>query len=249
MINDSDLKELPPGLKETKDYDAFVILRGNRQLNKGHVKSLIQSMTDFGNMTPVFPVVVNDRMEVIDGQHRLEALRELKWPVYYRIEQALNIEHVRLLNTAKTNWTWRDYARSYAELGDENYVRFLNLIKHFDVPFRTLMYFTQIGRKSGANLPMFSRGEYKLTGEKQQKAFQELKMYTELNELAQQGKNTKFAEALCDIIRNPAYDHERMKKTLSRLNRAIPAYRKKTDILRFLEDEYNKFYKDNVRLF
>ena len=61
-------------VRTTVRYDDFHILPGNREINQAHVLELIES---FGkaNLFDAHPVVVNEKMEVIDGQHRLEAAR------------------------------------------------------------------------------------------------------------------------------------------------------------------------------
>ena len=85
---------------QTKDYDIFQIIEGNRPVDEKHVKQLISNMTKYGNLTPNFPIVVNEAIEVIDGQHRIAALKELGWPVFYQVQADLGLDTVQGINQA-----------------------------------------------------------------------------------------------------------------------------------------------------
>ena len=56
-------------MKSTKDYDSFVQLPGNREVDPEHVRHLIRKMTSTGNLTQYFPVIVNEKMEEIGRAH------------------------------------------------------------------------------------------------------------------------------------------------------------------------------------
>ena len=62
----------------TADYGKFKKLPGNRDV-KGTQK-IIDSIETVGYV--LSPILVNENMEVIDGQNRLDALRALKLPVH-----------------------------------------------------------------------------------------------------------------------------------------------------------------------
>lgn len=57
---------------KTKDYTSFRAIVSNREVNKAHVKKLAASIRK-KNLLYIRPVIVNDRMEIIDGQHRVAA--------------------------------------------------------------------------------------------------------------------------------------------------------------------------------
>jgi hypothetical protein len=68
------------------------------------------------------PVIVNEHMYVIDGQHRIAAAMELKLPVYYIIADGYGIEEMQTLNQNTKNWTGTDFMNCYADLGHADYV-------------------------------------------------------------------------------------------------------------------------------
>lgn len=62
-------------IKRTNNYDMFKRLEGNRFVDPKKVNKLKKSINEVGYISN--PIIVNEKMEVIDGQHRLEALKEL----------------------------------------------------------------------------------------------------------------------------------------------------------------------------
>ena len=112
----------------TSDYSVFKKLDGNRGIMEKRKNLLIRSIQERGWIRN--PIVVNENMEVIDGQGRLEALRELGMPVEYVIARGATLSDCIALNVKQTNWTNTDYVKSYAEMGYEDYKI---LLSHYGV--------------------------------------------------------------------------------------------------------------------
>lgn len=110
---------------ETKDYDAFKRLDGNRDVRCE--KKIIKSIESVGYIPN--PIMVNEKMEVIDGQNRLGALKELGLPVHYYVVKGATIDTARALNLGRSNWSTRDYVKSYAEQGNQSYIYFYELME------------------------------------------------------------------------------------------------------------------------
>ena len=106
----------------TKNYSQFNKLIGNREIHEGHVQNLMESMNKY--YMPV-PIVVNAKMEVIEGQHRIEACKRLELPVYYIIDSNANLKNVHELNKHRRSWTMFDYLLSkniqYLKKKEEKY--------------------------------------------------------------------------------------------------------------------------------
>ena len=64
----------------TRDYSMFKSVKGNRAIDKGHVQKLIREMKKKDLDLPIF---INENDEVVDGQHTLQARKELGRPVRY----------------------------------------------------------------------------------------------------------------------------------------------------------------------
>ena len=125
------MKESAIKVYETNNYDMFKQMLGNRDI-KGESK-IVESIKRVGLVYS--PIIVNENYEVIDGQNRLEALRQLELPVYFIIQEGLGIEACRSLNIGQTNWGTEDYIYSYADVGNKNYRRLASLMTEFQKQF------------------------------------------------------------------------------------------------------------------
>lgn len=118
-------------IHEETNYDEFKYLGGNRDIN--HAKKLLESITENGFYN--VPILVNENMEIIDGQGRFEALKTLGLPVRYVVEEGASLEACRVLNMKQTNWSSIDYVKSYKESGNENYARLNTLVEKYKGSF------------------------------------------------------------------------------------------------------------------
>lgn len=97
---------------ETTDYDQFKQISSNREVNMKHVRELAADIQVI-NLLDVSPIICNERMEIIDGQHRLEAAKLLGLPIFYLIKKELTDDHIGHLNRNQKNWSVLDYITFY----------------------------------------------------------------------------------------------------------------------------------------
>ena len=107
---------------QTSNLDHFGKLTGNRDVTNEDVKRLMNSMSKVGQ---IVPAVVNENMEVIDGQHRIEACRRMnadarykKQPVKFVISYGLKLDHVIGVNTIVRRWRQVDFIASHAQTNE-----------------------------------------------------------------------------------------------------------------------------------
>ena len=117
---------------KTNDADIFKKLTGNRDV-KG-VERIIKSINKVGYI--INPILVNENMEVIDGQNRLEAFSQLGLPIYYIVQDGLGLEECRALNIGQMNWKTEDYIDSYAAVGNQSYMYLKALLTEFKKDFK-----------------------------------------------------------------------------------------------------------------
>lgn len=108
-----------PKIKKTKNYEIFKIHIANRKINKNHVENIKKSMQK--NFL-ISPIIVNENFEVIDGQHRLIACKDLGLPVYYFINNNYGIKEMQRLNAINKNWTPINYLNTGVALNDQDYI-------------------------------------------------------------------------------------------------------------------------------
>jgi len=107
-------------LNSTRNYDDFKKMVGNRDVVMAHVKILADAIKR-NNLSKLIPVLVNEKMEILDGQHRVEAMRLLDQPVYYVVAKGTTLEDVQSLNSSARSWKLSDYIDSYIKLGNKDY--------------------------------------------------------------------------------------------------------------------------------
>jgi hypothetical protein len=105
-------------IEVTTEYKKFILINGNRIIDKQKVKRLMETMTEYMAMSPI---QVNEKMEIIDGQHRFTALCNLGKPIYYYVVKGATIKDVQALNTHTDVWDHKDYVNSYVSTGNKNY--------------------------------------------------------------------------------------------------------------------------------
>ena len=118
-------------VKQTSQYDMFSYIQANRPISKGHVAFLTRAIAD-NNLLHLAPILVNSDLQVIDGQHRLEAAKTLKVPVYYMVDSKATATEAMVLNTVLNKWTVKHFVNSYAERRNENYIQLKQLIEDYN---------------------------------------------------------------------------------------------------------------------
>lgn len=194
----------------TTDYSKFKLIKGNRTLHKSKYLQLLKSMETEQLM---IPIAVNDKFEVIDGQHRYNACRELKKPVYYYICDGYGIEQVKRANLVSSNWTKEDYLNLHTTDGLVAYEEFEDILLESGLNVYDLIkVYAQAQEKSSEQLAYeFTNGSLvndnieKVTGFiTALKDFEFFKYY----------KKKQFVAAFIKLYFDPRYDQTRMVKRL-----------------------------------
>lgn len=109
----------PYTLLKTTNYNMFKLAEYNRDVDLQHVRQLAKELKN-GNKF-IQPVIINEKMEIIDGQHRLKALQEVGQPVWYIIEPGTGKEDVISMNNVQRGWSIKNWIESFANTGNPDY--------------------------------------------------------------------------------------------------------------------------------
>lgn len=110
----------------TSDYGMFKYIAGNRVLSETNIEAIANQLRDRGQQQPI---IVNERHEIIDGQHRLEACKRLKMPVQYIKRIGANLDDVISTNIVGKKWTVSDYINRYVSEGNKDYIKLKEFIE------------------------------------------------------------------------------------------------------------------------
>lgn len=142
---------------KTKDYNIFKLMNGNRDFD-AHGKKLVRSVERWGI---IMPIIVNENMEIVDGQGRLYAAKETGVEVPYIIKPKLNIKTCLEINTQQKGWTYKDYIKSFADQGNNDYKTLLAAAKTYThIPMRVVWFAISGGMTTEQNTII--RGSFKV---------------------------------------------------------------------------------------
>jgi len=116
-------------MESTKDYSIFKECSSNREVDPKHVNKLVNAIQK-RNLLHVNPIVVDEKLCVIDGQHRLAAAKILKVTIYY-IQDHINRKDISMLNSNQKNWNAMDYINFYTIEKVNTFVQLSNLINKY----------------------------------------------------------------------------------------------------------------------
>lgn len=115
----------------TTDYSIFKNLKENRPAEPARVNAIRSSIEKIGYM-PI-PILCNEKLEKIDGNGRTKTVEEIyedtgeKLPIYFIIQEGIGAEECRTMNSNMVKWNVQNFIYSYAESGNENYVKLIKM--------------------------------------------------------------------------------------------------------------------------
>lgn len=104
----------------TSDYSIFKFRNDNRNVKNSNVKRLTKRMKATGWVTGSV-ILVNERFEILDGQHRYLAAVEAGVPIDYMIVNGAGFETIRDVNTLVHGWNIIDHLDGYVKTGHVHY--------------------------------------------------------------------------------------------------------------------------------
>lgn len=174
----------------TTDYDIFGAIVGNRQIYQPHLRRLISSIEN-KNMLQQNPIIVNERMEIIDGQHRLLAAKALNLPIYYSVVEHADLHEIQMLNANNRPWLPADYLESYIKLGKQSYITLKEFADEYRISLSIALRILA-GNHSGDVLVKFRKGEFEIRDMKKAENIASL-----LSEVRKHSPDRAYAHSFC----------------------------------------------------
>lgn len=238
-------------IKKTTNYEMFKFRKDNREkgVDACHLKRMIESIKA-RNLLEFRPIIVNSDMEVIDGQHRLMAAKELKLPIYYEVDNDSNSKDIILLNVSKT-WGYNDYLHYYYKNDYPEYIKMHNFIKktglHVWIVFDLAEGIRSEKRKN------FRLGTFKFEGEGLDKKIEWCTIIIDkiisLNGNKPFLRTTRFWRALIKIIDYPGFELKRLLENIGRFSSKITSKTNTESYLRLFQEIYNYRTTKKIDLF
>ena len=236
------IKKFPAEAREiyqTKHYEIFKKVKGNRGVDANRVNKIKNSIIENGYICN--PIIVNEKMEVIDGQGRLEALELLGLPVDYIIVPGTGVVECTAMNIASTNWSLTDYIDSYATIGNENYINIQKLInKYKGVINVSTVVGVALGHNNGKAIRKQVISEKAICGNNEMAyAARRLDWLAEMKPIFKKCSNKDTLQScLLSIFNMEGVDRERLKNRLLDCG-SVTGYSTIDDCLDVLSEIYN----------
>lgn len=243
---------------ETMNYAQFKSMKGNRGINKLHVKRLVLS---FKSAYLFSPICVNEKMEVVDGQHRLEAAKEIGLPVRYFIMQGYGLHEVHLLNANSVNWKKIDYLNGYCNLGFHEYIKMRDFMQQYpDIQFsvtEAILSNNTFGVNNKGSVPGTGQGKAKNFEEgkfvvadidfahKVAKSIMDFKFVTPFY------RTPNFGRAIMVFLRNPGYKNDQLVERLKKYPELLSSISASSEMKHWmlsLESAYNHRSREKFSL-
>lgn len=150
-MNNPAYKDITAGtVMKTTNYSQFKRLEGNREALEARLQKIRKSVQENGQLFS--PIIVNEKMQIIDGQGRYIVFAEMGLPIYYVMHKGYTLKECVILNAASSAWNLNDYISSYIAQGNENYQRLKELCdKHKEATVSMVVY-AATGTSSGNRL-------------------------------------------------------------------------------------------------
>ena len=233
-----------PEIFVTNDYSAFKFLKGNRDIKQ--VKRIVDSVREIGQFQS--PILVNEKMEIIDGQHRFAAFSSLGLPIYYQIHQGVGLKETTFLNSSQRRWSSKDFLHSQIALGNENYIYIDALQKKyhgFAVQVIVSIFHGNISSGGGRHSNEFQQGGFVAPLDRRRDVERTLETLIELDQVIKsiggQRRMTETAIAWC--LNYEKTDRARLIDCIKERHALIRPAADVSALLRDISNVYNKGIK------
>lgn len=222
----------------TTNYSRFKLMDGNRPVGK-RVNNLIREVKR-KNMLAQFPILVqkncDGRMYIADGQHRFEAAKALKLPIFYVESKNVTIEDVAHANSQQKAWNLGDYLASWIGQGKKDYAVLRDYMESYGIPITTAIQILG-GHQGSSELARFRSGIFHAKnvshGHRVGAAL------TRIKEFVPFYRERGFAMAISRLIATGKFDVEQFAKKLTYQATKLAKCASWQDYLPLIEEIYN----------
>lgn len=206
---------------ESTDYSLLKNINSNRMISPTNYNKLVRSMQE---EVLVMPICVNEKMEIIDGQHRFLAAKELGKPFYFYIQEGYKEDQMKRANLVSSNWNKNDFLNMYINQDHPTYRRIKELMDEYGIVISDMIKIIASVREDNyreAGLA-FEEGTLVITDAD----FIDIESFLECLSLFKDFKQynrSKFISAYLELYFHASYDHKQMKEKYSkRASQLVP---------------------------
>lgn len=228
----------------TTDYFLFKPIEGNRNKNSLHFNRLKKSMADNYLFTVI---IVNERYEIIDGQHRFDVVQELKLPLYYVVCKGYGLKEVHILNQNAKTWNADDYLTGYCNLEYKNYIEYKKFKDKYQFGHNECMaMLTGINTGGGDLFKIFKDGIFAITHLKE--ATKKAEKIWMFKDIYKDFKRRSFVYAMLYLFDKPQFEFVEFLQKIKNQPSALVKCNDTLQYVSLIEEIYNYRRRDKVNL-
>lgn len=231
-------------LETTKDYSVFKRSK-NRSINPKDVEKKRKSIQEIGLQSPI---IVNKKYQIVDGQHRFEALVQLNKPVDFLISYNWKQdEDTATINNTQKSWSVMDWAEFRASQGNKKVQEALVLARNYraltDNKMNLVTAMELLNAKTNFNLGRELRNNtFDYDHENAQDLFQILQILAQYPSGVRNPYCSKLARAFKSIKNKLGYINKKAIHRMAQRNFII-SYASEKDMINYLTKIYNQALK------
>ena len=200
------------------------------------------------------PIVVNENLDIIDGQHRFVICKEEGIAVHFIQIKGLNLTHVQKINELMRVWTAEAFMHCYCDLALENeygeyddYLEYREFKRNYGFGHNeTQAILTNQKMFSGNLSERFRNGTFKIVDIR--KATNVAKRITDVGKYYRGNKRRGFVLAMLQCFAIPEYNHDRFLSKLSYQTYKLTDQPNYKQYLQIIQDIYNYHAREGDRL-
>lgn len=196
-------------IQHTSHYDQFQFIPGNRDCES--YQRLLESIKR-RNMLKFHPIHVDKNYNIIDGQHRFRAAKELGIDVFFIIDEKANPGDIVDLNVYQKSWNTKNFLEFHCEHKLKEYIFFKYLKDKYKFEVSDMIANFTLDGTCKARVTSFQKGFLKFNDtheaiEKYCKMISEIKDSFKKTTTKNLRCGTIF-NALCLLIKMKEYSHK-----------------------------------------
>lgn len=224
---------------EERDYSKFKKLPDNRDVLSNRFSKLLAS---FSVKQIMNPIIVNENMQIIDGQGRYEVLKYLGRPIQYIVSKGTNSDDCKRMNRYNTKWSNLDFAKSYAYSGNENYINLLEACSKTNFSITRVIRLANRGKSTdNKNEPIIESGKLIFTKDDIKKVLDAKEIIVSVQETLNFG--ARLSDTFCIAIKIASdfkgYNHSHMLMNCKKMKNTFSLISGLEGMLKELERIYN----------
>ncbi len=229
---------------KTMDYSKFKSIHGNRNKNLQHIRRIKTSMEQQYLFTVI---IINEKFEIIDGQHRFDAISDLGLPLHYMICKGYGLPEVHRLNANSKDWTAEDYMNGYCELGYTEYLQYRDFKNKYKICHNVCISLLTGVRHGGKALDKaFNMGTFKIKSMKNAVDIIE-KVYL-TSPYFNNYKSRSYIYAIFKLLKNPNFEFIEFLQKLKLQPTVMINCSTSEQYINLIEEIYNYRRREKVNL-